>query len=368
MDALLSAPTESYSAFCQFLDLVSSDVNVQDASAALASLHKLALSLGVVKGQAAWDDMPAASSDVDGLVDEEMELAPGSTREATQSPSHVRLRLDNFVDDEAVSDVSDAEDADWLDVPSAGPPPAATPPAASAAWGAGSAVRPCPSAPPDDLFGDEELGPLEIESAEPEQGSRRAEATARLRSELRALVEGGAALPEAEQRGNQGEGDTGGWGPGVRRQKIPASRPCATSGMAGGAAAPPVANVLAPTHLAPDPLFSAHTAFTALPSFTASSFCERAAYLRWLAAVRASLPEARAAAAVEPAARGSLANASGQPVMPARHVEGEGRRAVGTGHVEPFSIDPDFDYDAVQLTVRFSVERARVEGEFYDVR
>jgi hypothetical protein len=35
--------------------------------------------------------------------------------------------------------------------------------------------------------------------------------------------------------------------------------------------------------------------------------------------------------------------------------------------VEPFFIDPNFDYDAVELTVRFSVERARIEGEYYDV-
>ena len=34
--------------------------------------------------------------------------------------------------------------------------------------------------------------------------------------------------------------------------------------------------------------------------------------------------------------------------------------------VTPFALDPDFDYDNIQQTERFSVARALTDGEFYD--
>jgi len=35
--------------------------------------------------------------------------------------------------------------------------------------------------------------------------------------------------------------------------------------------------------------------------------------------------------------------------------------------IAPFSLDPDFDYENVQLSERFTIERALREGEFYDI-
>ena len=46
--------------------------------------------------------------------------------------------------------------------------------------------------------------------------------------------------------------------------------------------------------------------------------------------------------------------------------DGEGGGEGGGDAVSPFRIDPSFDYDAVPITQRFSVERALVEGEYYD--
>lgn len=383
MDAILSAPTESYSAFCQSLDLAKPGINAQDTSDALASLHKLALALGVVEGDAAQDDLSNASNEVDELVEEEIELGSGSTREATKSPSHVRLRLDNFVDDEAISDESDAQDAVWLDVPSAGLPPAATPFVASVAWCAVPAASPCPPAPPDEVFGDEELAQLvQMQPAEPPaggRGGRRAETAARLRSELRALVEEGAAFPRTEHWDGHGEAGTGGWGLGVKQPNSLAGRGCANSETAGADAIPPAASMPASPSMARDASSATPPAFTALPTFTASSFCERATYVRWLATMHSAVPEAKVAEARVPKASAGAAEAVRAVVLArnidlpamaarARQAEGEEQGGLGSALVEPFFIDPSFDYDAVEeLTVRFSVERARVEGEFYDV-
>ena len=43
------------------------------------------------------------------------------------------------------------------------------------------------------------------------------------------------------------------------------------------------------------------------------------------------------------------------------------RAADDVEELQPFSLDPDFDYDApVEQTARFDVARALVEGEYYD--
>eukprot|EP00965_Chrysotila_dentata_P245992 6206897-Pleurochrysis_carterae.AAC.3 len=39
----------------------------------------------------------------------------------------------------------------------------------------------------------------------------------------------------------------------------------------------------------------------------------------------------------------------------------------GMDAIAPFSLDPDFDYENVQLSERFTIERALREGEFYDI-
>ena len=38
----------------------------------------------------------------------------------------------------------------------------------------------------------------------------------------------------------------------------------------------------------------------------------------------------------------------------------------GEEEVTPFALDPEFDYDSIPHTERFSVARALVEGEYYD--
>jgi len=47
------------------------------------------------------------------------------------------------------------------------------------------------------------------------------------------------------------------------------------------------------------------------------------------------------------------------------HDDGVGEPVTVDG-VVPFQLDEDFDYDNVPQTERFSVARARAEGEFYD--
>jgi len=95
--------------------------------------------------------------------------------------------------------------------------------------------------------------------------------------------------------------------------------------------------------------------------------------------MHSAVPEAKVAEARVPKASAGAAEAVRAVVLArnidlpamaarARQAEGEEQGGLGSALVEPFFIDPSFDYDAVEeLTVRFSVKRARVEGEFYDV-
>jgi len=301
--AQMADAAEAHASFYQSLGLPVSEHT--SAAAALASLHQLALDLGVVK-----DDV--VESDGMGDLDEEIELEAGATREATRSPAHVRLRLDNFVDDEGC--ISEDEDAEWVNV-------ARGPPASSSLFAPVAA-----SAEGDPFEGDE------LPEMPPAAGGGSVDALAtRLRSQLRSIV---TDEPAAHVAGSD--------------EAVEASKAA----------------------------LAVETATRALlPSFIVSGFCSKVEYERWVAAVCASLPEGDPQSdepddvAVWGAAQGcdgicaaELGRRTGEVAKAPVAADGEAEAEA----VMPFLMDPDFDYDRAPLTPAFSLQRAAAEGEFYD--
>lgn len=145
--------SQTYADFCRALGLPTHGGLATGDAADLFALHTLALALGAVERPPATSK-PQEETDDD--LEETMTLEPGGTREATKSPSHLRLKLDNWTpeaDDAAVAAEGDVQtharvasrgvegDGSWVDVPCAG-------------GGGVSGPRPLPA---DDLFAEDDL-------------------------------------------------------------------------------------------------------------------------------------------------------------------------------------------------------------------
>ena len=94
---------QSYQAFRESLNLPSGDVDPKSLP-----LPKLPIPPFEVPASVAAEAMRAAAEEM-----EEMTLQQGASRDATASPKTCRLRLDNFLDPD---DISDDDDHEWADV------------------------------------------------------------------------------------------------------------------------------------------------------------------------------------------------------------------------------------------------------------
>jgi hypothetical protein len=234
---------------------------------------------------------------------ESIELAPGATRDVTKSPQHHRLKLDNFVGSESESEEEEGVDGGR---------------AAGALGG---------SAPPN--IGGEVVSPtapaLAIAGAQPTP-------LARPPVDARAALAAAAAASEDDADVSEEEGE---W--------------------VDEADAPPASGMDSPT----SPATSAE--FEWVGSSSASSTSQSSTPQATGSSPTSKEPSPAAKPPVPPLPQvAHMAPTVGS--SEGAFVEGEREEEA----VVAFALDPDYDYDRVAHTERFSVARARVEGEFYD--
>ena len=272
-----------------------------------------------------------ADDDLDGV--DAIELAPGGTRDVTKSPQHHLLQMDTWIPQAEDSD----DEQGGAGTESGGQPQQAQPdPCAGQA-----------STPPTKALGSCAPG-LDASGA-------RAAAAAFAADEDPVSEEEGDwtdSPPEAAEAGSPGSpseassdwvevSPPGSSAPGSAPAASPATSPAADLRGEGGGGAPDAvsAALKPPEGCDPDPAGAASE-----PGATDSQ----------PTGMPTPPPAIRAAVGLLPAA-------GGQPM----HDDGVGEPVTVDG-VVPFQLDEDFDYDNVPQTERFSVARARAEGEFYD--
>ena len=104
-DGAVSMAQQSYGAFREMLNLPAVDIDPQSLP-----LPKVPIPPFEVPAAVAAEAARVAAAEELGM--EEMTLQQGASRDATQSPKTCKLRLDNFLDPE---DISDDDDHEWAD-------------------------------------------------------------------------------------------------------------------------------------------------------------------------------------------------------------------------------------------------------------
>ena len=244
-----------------------------------------------------------SDDDLDGI--DALELEPGGTRDITKSPQHHRLQLDSWIpDDDDSEDESHRETDGAADASTAkASADSCTTAAASAASGTFTAAD-------------------QAATASSRAPARLVGKTLDTRGAHAAATAFGAAEEDVSEEEGEWEGgaDADGDGQTARATSPGEPRP------AGGARGLPPPR---PAGDAPTP--------------------------RDTEEITLDAETERASRAMPPPALPASPPASVTLVMP----EGE-------EEVTPFALDPEFDYDSIPHTERFSVARALVEGEYYD--